>query len=211
MQIIGAGLGRTGTASLKSALEQLGFGPCYHMFELMDHPEHAPHWLAAATGQLTDWDHVFAGYQSTVDWPGCTFWSQLAEAYPDAKILLNVRDPQRWYDSYRNVFGQQFRHTQPPPPEGVEAMRLIFAATFGSPMSPNAPGFRDHVIQAFERHNERVRQAVPRERLLEFQVEQGWEPLCDFLGVPTPQEPFPHLNDSDSFQKMAREGVRQHP
>ncbi len=99
LQVIGAGFGRTGTASLKAALETLGFTKCYHMFEFMEHPEHAKYWDAASQGKPVAWDRLFEGYQATVDWPGCTYYIQLMEAYPEAKVVLSVRDPERWYES----------------------------------------------------------------------------------------------------------------
>lgn len=110
LEIIGAGFGRTGTNSLKLALEQLGFGPCHHMFELRDHPELVPDWEAAANGQKMDWQQVFSNYRSQVDWPGARYWRELAFAFPDAKVILSIRDPNEWFDSVQATFGQLWKH-----------------------------------------------------------------------------------------------------
>lgn len=214
LKVIGAGFGRTGTASTKAALEHLGFGPCYHMFEVIAKPERMKSWDRAVEGERMDWDEVLAGFQSTVDWPGCTFWPQLVEAYPDAKVLLTVRDPQRWYDSTYNTIYQFVKDG----PDGVSVGDGEFART----MRPTIDKMiwngtfdgrfedRDHAIEVFEQHNERVRRGVPADRLLEFEVGQGWGPLCEFLGVDVPAEAFPHVNDSASIvdlaDRVSREG-----
>jgi hypothetical protein len=103
MKVIGAGFGRTGTMSLKVALEELGFGPCYHMIELFEHPEHVERWEAAVGGEPVDWEELFSGYQVTVDWPGAAFYKELSERYPEARVILTVRDPERWYESAWNT------------------------------------------------------------------------------------------------------------
>lgn len=212
LEVIGAGFGRTGTLSLKLALEQLGFGRCYHMSEAFAHPDHVPFWEAATRGEVIDWDVLFVGYRSTTDWPAATFWAELAERYPEAKVILTVRDPERWYDSVRATI---FRLGRNPmvryllPLLGLVAQRpramvrmgrvaeeLIWEGTFGG-------GFEDrtHAIAAFERHNASVMTAVPAERLLVFDVREGWEPLCDFLEVEVPERPFPRVNDRASMRR----------
>lgn len=210
MKLIGAGFGRTGTMSLKAALERIGYGPCYHMSEVFEHPEHATLWAAAAKGELSDWNELLGGYEATTDWPGCAFWRELMVTYPDAKVLLNVRDPERWYTSVENSFLAMRRQAPagapPLPAAQLEMMQLIMGGTFGGGDQPfSGVENKEHAIDVFLRHNESVRQAVPAERLLEYEVKQGWEPLCEFLGVDVPAEPFPHLNDSASFQKMVSE------
>jgi hypothetical protein len=207
MRVIGAGMGRTGTLSLKAALERLGFGPCYHMLEVMEHPEHVPLWSARARGEAVPWERLLDGYQATVDWPACAFWRELMAAHPDAGVLLSVRDPARWYDS---MLATVYRVASTPvaamPPhlapfrEMVDA--VVWEGTFGGRFEDRA-----HAIATFERHNEEVRRGVPAERLLVYEVGQGWGPLCAFLGVPEPDEPFPHLNDAVSFQARVEEGV----
>jgi len=205
MEIIGAGFGRTGTMSLKVALEQLGYGPCYHMVELFEHPEHVEQWEAAVRGEPVDWEEMFAGYLATVDWPGAAFYKELMEAHPEARVLLSVRDPHRWYESTKNTIYA----TVNPSPEMIAAVgpaprlnnELIWKRTFGENFED-----RQHAIEVFERHNEEVKEHVPADQLLVYEVKEGWEPLCDFLGIETPKgKPFPHLNDTDSFQSMVRE------
>lgn len=216
--MIGAGLGRTGTLSLKLALERLGFGPCYHMVEIVEQPGRARAWAAAARGEPTDWDRVFAGYRSTVDWPGAAFWRDLVDRYPEAKVILTVRDPARWYASAeRTIFRAMVSRGGPrerlvrslvvsragPSREFVEAnRRLIFEGTFGGRVAD-----RDHAMAVFEAHNREVQDHVPAGRLLVMEIGSGWEPLCAFLGVPVPDEPFPHVNDSHEFQRRTRRRI----
>jgi hypothetical protein len=216
LHIIGAGFGRTGTLSLKAALEELGFGPCYHMIELFGHPEHISLWEAARRGEPVDWEMLFEGYRSTVDWPGCTFYKELLRTYPDAKVLLTVRDPGAWHDSVaRTIYASSATKTSAPsrlraitnrfvssPVKATMAMndQLVWKQTFGGAFED-----RNHAIEVFNRHNEEVTQHVPADQLLVYQVQDGWEPLCEFLGVDVPQDrPFPHLNDTKTFRKMVR-------
>ena len=103
LELIGAGLGRTGTLSLKAALERLGYAPCYHMIEVLTAPERGRHWLARTPTGARDWDAIFRGYRATVDWPAAAFWRELVDRYPDAKVLLSLRDADRWYDSVMNT------------------------------------------------------------------------------------------------------------
>lgn len=165
LRVIGAGLGRTGTLTLKSALEQLGFGPCHHMVEVFAHMEQADFWRRAAEGAAVDWDEIYAAYAATVDWPGCHFWRQLADRYPDAKVVLSLRNPQRWWESMSQTILQATRAGMADPDvERRAAMRfaelIIADQTFAGNFS------RENVIAAFERHNAAVRAAIPPERLL---------------------------------------------
>ena len=212
IRVIGAGLGRTGTLSLKVALEELGFARCYHMSEVIAHLEDARVWDAAARGERVDWETLFQGYQATVDWPSCSFYEELMRHYPDAKVVLTVRDPERWYESACHtiyVVRQAF-------PGWIMAFfprmrifrrmldRLIWDGTFHGRFED-----RPFAIDVFNRHNEQVRRVVPPERLLVFEVREGWEPLCAFLGVPVPAgKPFPHLNDTAEFRSGILRGVR---
>ena len=216
MKVIGAGFGRTGTASLQSALGELGFGPCYHMFEVFANPGHANFWRAAWRGGPADWDGVLGGYEAAVDWPACTFYEELMERNPDAKVLLSVRDPERWYESTRQtiykigkistgspfsrlgfallsrlVFGR-FKTGQ-----GLMAEEIIWRGTFNGKFEG-----KHHAIEVFNRHNGEVRRRFPKEQLLVYEVKQGWEPLCEFLGVEVPDKPFPHLNDAGEIQRL---------
>jgi len=196
IEVIGAGFGRTGTMSLKVALEELGFRPCYHMVELFEHPEYVERWEAAVRGEPVDWGELFYGYRATVDWPGAAFYKELAERYPEAKVILTVRDPERWYESARNtIFTLQDVASSRAP-----RMARDLASQKGFDWEVED---RQHMIEAFNRWNEQVKEFVPADRLLVYEVKEGWEPLCYFLGVEAPKDkPFPHLNDSDSFRKM---------
>lgn len=204
MKVIGAGFGRTGTLSLKAALERLGRGPCYHMVELLKHPEHGPLWTAALHGEAIDWEELFGDYGSATDWPACTFWSELAERYPEAKVVLTVRDPERWWDSIDSTVFAVSRAGRLPTTNAVaEIGQLVMDAAFDGLTTD-----REHVIRRFEEHNERVRQGIPRERLLVFRVSDGWVPLCEFLGAEVPDEPFPHLNQGAQFRAMIEQLAR---
>jgi Sulfotransferase domain len=214
LQVIGAGLPRTGTTSMKAALERLGFGPCYHMFEILTHPEQVERWLPVGSGGPVDWERVFAGYRATQDWPASGFWRELAEAYPQAKVVLTVRDPRRWYASFHTLLSQAPDTSRPEhAPAAARAVMTAMArlrptlerigrAAFGSDWSlDEGPPGEERAIAAYHRHVETVRESLPAERLLVFDVRQGWDPLCAFLGVDVPAgEPFPHLNDSTMLQ-----------
>ncbi|MFI6496246.1 sulfotransferase family protein [Nonomuraea typhae] len=207
MRVLGAGVGRTGTLSLKAALERLGFGPCFHGRHVLDHPDRLPLWLAAAAGEPVAWEAVFAGYASSVDWPGAAFWRDLLPVFPEAKVILTERDPDAWYSSVARTIYRMFGDG-PSDARVVEARRIVpgldvftafhramiwdgfFAGRFAD---------RDHAISVYLEHNAAVRAAVPPERLLVMEPGAGWEPLCAFLGVAVPREPYPHLNDPERF------------
>ncbi|MDQ5819146.1 MAG: sulfotransferase family protein [Actinomycetota bacterium] len=213
MRVIGAGFGRTGTMSLKVALETLGFGPCYHMIEVFEHPEHVGFWEAAWRSEPVDWDKVLGVYGATVDWPACTFYEELLRRHPDAKVLLSVRDPERWYESTRNTIYELSKIIA-----GSWLSRVIFAfvglfvpGVFEIGRMDNEiiwqgtfdGKFEDkrHAIEVFNRHNEEVRRRVPREHLLVYEVREGWGPLCEFLHVEEPDQPFPRLNDAAEMRR----------
>jgi hypothetical protein len=205
MDVIGAGFGRTGTLSLKIALEALGRGPCLHMVPLLDDPERATLFYRAADGDLTSLDKAIEGYRSTVDWPGTYFWRQLAVRHPAAKVVLTVRDPQRWYDSAHGTIFQAASNAPTSTDDSVTAgigmlRSIIWQGTFGGRFAD-----REHAVRVFTDHNEAVRREIPADRLLEFEVTQGWPPLCDFLGVPVPDAPFPRANDRAAFQARIQE------
>jgi hypothetical protein len=207
VEVIGAGFGRTGTWSLKAALEQIGFGPCFHMVDLMPHPDRAPMFLAALNGEQVDWNVVFDGFRATVDWPGCTFYRRILAAYPEAMVILSVRDPEKWYASAeRTIYALKEAAARGAlegdgpgaPPEVLQMIRtLIWDTTFEDRFAD-----KDFAIEVFERHNAEVERTVPAEQLLVYEIQQGWGPICDFLGVEAPQGDFPHLNDAESFRKM---------
>lgn len=209
VKVIGAGFPRTGTSSLKAALERLDFGPCYHMFELLRHPHQVDLWQRMDAGEPVGWNQVFDGYHSALDWPASYFWRELAHAYPEARVILTVRDPHRWYASITRPlirgFPRQAETGSPPDPLSPLAtlhplLRRIADETFGpaTPLPEEA-----QAIAAFQRHTAEVQRGLTAARLLTFDVSQGWEPLCEFLGVdPPPGEPFPHLNDSESARQV---------
>ncbi|RMF93048.1 MAG: sulfotransferase family protein [Nitrospinota bacterium] len=199
LSIIGAGFGRTGTFSLKMALEMLGVGRCYHMAEVIENPEHVAVWSKAAEGKPVDWDALFEGYGAAVDWPACHFWKELLAHYPDARVLLTVRDAERWYQSmYDTIYQALTRPHRRPLPNGQRDMarKIILEQTFAGRFAD-----RDYAIAVYERHKAEVQQVVPADRLLVYQVSEGWEPLCRFLNRPLPEAPFPRLNSTAEFQK----------
>jgi hypothetical protein len=216
VKVVGAGFGRTGTMSLKVALEELGFSPCYHMTEVFEHPDHADLWLAAWHGDPVGWEEFLEGYEAAVDWPACTFYSELMERYPDAKVILSVRDPERWYESVRStiyelsvgiprsslyrvgfalvslfVFGRSAR--------GKLADEIIWDGTFDGRFED-----KRHALEVFDRWNEEVERRVPQDKLLVYEVKEGWEPLCEFLDVEVPDEPFPRVNDTAEMRRRIR-------
>ena len=214
LKVIGAGFGRTGTLSIKAALEELGFGPCYHMVEVFQHPEHVPQWEAATRGEAIDWRQLLERYQATVDWPGCSFYKQLMEVYPDAKVLLTVRDPEKWYESVTSTIYRPHRIAKSTPAFSPFSIitnitkssspfarhtalvdDLIWGGTFHNRIED-----KEYAIAIFKQHIEEVKRYVPPEKLLVFNVKEGWKPLCDFLGVEIPPDkPFPYLNDRANF------------
>ena len=199
LEIIGPGFGRTGTNSLKLALERLGFGPCHHMFEVRDHPEQLPNWVAAARGERVDWDDVFRGYRSQVDWPGARYWRELMRHYPKAKVILTVRDPDEWFDSVQATIVRFLagRGTHPSP--YVNAIAEMGHETVAVQVFDDRLTDRDHAIRVFKKHIAEVQAEIPSERLLTFDLRDGWKPLCDFLGVEAPDVAFPKTNSSKQF------------
>lgn len=210
LKIIGAGLGRTGTMSLKKALEQLGYDKCYHMAELLGHPEHLPHWRDLHEQRETDLDALFAGYRATVDFPGAIFYRQLLDHYPEAKVVLSVRDPESWYESTRATIRSAA-------PTGLEKVAMLFRLPFSPKLRRIIPTLqlgdemiwkaffqdkfddRRSAIERFEQHTQEVKETVPADQLLVYELGQGWEPICTFLGHQVPEEPFPHINKRADF------------
>ncbi len=200
LQLIGAGYGRTGTLSLKHALEELGFGPCYHMEEVIKLPFRYRVWQKIVDGESPDWDAVFAGYHATVDWPACNYYQDLLAKYPQAKVILTVRDPEQWHESVLQTI-YAFSHINTrflPFVDGNLRMTraLIWEGVFNGRFTE-----REYAIQKFNEHIAHVKESVPPEKLLLFNVQEGWQPLCRFLDVPIPTHPFPHVNDRAVMQK----------
>ena len=215
MKLIGAGLPRTATLSQKVALEILGLGPCYHMVNVLAELDLAAHWRRALDGDA-DWAEIFDGFESTVDWPGSFFYRELIETYPDAKVLLSVRDGDSWARSMRDTIWGIFygdiliRHlsdaramVDPKWRSYLELMREMWRQ---SGLMEGADTSSEYMAAAAERYHEEVRRTVPADRLLVWSAGDGWEPLCEFLGVPAPEMPFPHLNDSKEFADRVIDG-----
>jgi hypothetical protein len=207
IEVIGAGFGRTGTASLQAALNQLGFGPCYHGGEVFAEPEDLESWVAAARGERDAWRRPLRGYRSTTDWPTVAFWRTLIHDFPEAKVILTTRDEQEWFESFDQTILRVLRGGWLPgnvaemfsgqsDAEQLTNVSVRMSREVMVPLSfAGTVAERDHVIECYRQHNAAVRREVPAGRLLEFQVRQGWEPLCAFLEVPVPQHPFPRVND----------------
>jgi hypothetical protein len=200
LRVVGAGLGRTGTTSLKTSLEQLTGGPCYHMFEVLERPESVPIWHAIVRGESDDWDALMGGYTATVDWPASSYWPELSAANPDTIVLLSSRStPEEWWASMEKTIIAALTMDLPPGADGMAAHRAMVVDMFDRRFTPE---WREPeaAMAAYERHNERVRNQVPSERLVDWQPGDGWEPLCAALGVAVPSDPFPHENSSEEFQ-----------
>jgi hypothetical protein len=202
MHVIGAGVGRTGTYSLKLAINRLGLGPCHHMEAVIQNmPAQVPLWAAALEGR-PDWGAIFAGFESAVDWPTAAFFRELAAAYPSAKFILTDRDPEGWAESFGETIYKVMgmRASAPPERKAWLAMAYGVVARSGFPEGLD----REGLIKAFLAHNEAVRAAIPENRLLIYQVTDGWEPLCRFLGAPIPDEVFPRTNDRLEFWERVK-------
>jgi len=204
LKVIGAGLSRTGTLSLKLALEELGFGPCFHMMEFVK-PEYEPRrtlWEAARDGERPDWEAMFAGFSSAVDMPACLYYRKLSLAYPRAKIILTVRDPASWYRSAVATVWAPAPAGQAGAPGAAERAAKLRGATIREVGFDILEDPRNEALTTalFSRYSEQVKRDIPPQRLLLFDVRTGWEPLCTFLGVPVPQTPFPSENSAAEFQ-----------
>lgn len=197
LSVIGAGFGRTGTESMKLALEMLGLGPCHHMKELLADPEQMALWRGIAAGDPPDWNAAFAGYKSSVDWPSAFFWRELADLYPKAKILLTVRSAESWHASMEKTIFKTLRESTEPDSVG---MKLVAGGVFGGRLDDPA-----HAIAIYERNNAEVQAAFPPERLLAYRLGDGWDPLCRFFDKPVPGAPYPRSNSAAEFNAMFKE------
>jgi hypothetical protein len=199
IEVIGAGFGRTGTMSLKVALERLGYVKCYHMIEVFEHQDHIPLWAAAHRGESVDWDMLYEGYSATVDWPSCDRWQEHAAHFPDARIILSTRDPERWYESVMSTIYQTGAALRDSEDENLQrfgrwADEIIWTGVFDGRFED-----KDHAIAVFNAHEARVKASVPADRLLVFEASEGWQPLCEFLGKEVPDEDYPRVNTRDEF------------
>lgn len=200
LKVIGTGFGRTGTDSMREALTILGFGPCHHMFEVNANPEQKARWRALVAGGAADWESLFEGYNSCMDWPSAHYWRQLVAAYPQAKVILTWRSAESWWTSVENTLIKVLANSTDEASLGVA---LIARQVFGGRATD-----RDHAIAVYEAHVVAVKAEVPPERLLVHGLGDGWAPLCAHLGVPVPDMPYPAKNATAAFNDRARaEGV----
>jgi hypothetical protein len=204
IEVIGAGFGRTGTLSLKLALEKLGFGKCYHMYEVGQNPDHVEVWQQATRGEPVDWGALYRGYRASVDWPACNFWEIQLQHFPEAQVILSERDPERWYRSIMNTIypgSLKARKSEDPQTRAWADMifELIWEGTFHGRVED-----QEHAIDVYLAHNEYVKKQAPPNRLLVFDAGEGWEPLCRFLDCRVPDEPYPRVNTTEEFQARAR-------
>lgn len=217
IKIIGAGLPRTGTNTLKESLEKLNYKKTYHMKELLVKPENLHYWLTLKETGSTNWDELYKGYQATVDFPGYPWYKEHMKQYPDAKVILTVRPFEKWYTSVYSTIWKAGPQTLS---EKIAMMsKLLFNSRLRSVIKcvkfSKKVIFETHLQGKFEdkdfaekifnKHIEDVKAYVPKEKLLVYDVSEGWEPLCKFLGVPEPNEPIPHLNKKENFKKMLGE------
>jgi hypothetical protein len=192
LTVIGTGFGRTGTDSMREALTMLGFGPCHHMYEVMEHAQQKRLWRGLAKGEGPDWDQLFAGYKSCVDWPSAYYWRDLIQAYPKARVILTWRSPESWWESFQNTILPAIADSKDQDSLGVA---LVAKQVFGG-----RPQDRAHAIRVYEANVQAVLNTVPAERLLIHKLGDGWGPLCAHLGVPVPDEPYPARNTTQEFR-----------
>lgn len=215
LKLINAGLGRTGTTSLKVALDRLGLGPCFHMFDIVGNEERLQQWeKIVCDGARPDWPAVFDGYASAVDGPCALYYQQIGEAFPEAKMVLTVRDADSWYRSTHDTLYQfALRSRAHPPAPGSPQARLfrVVSTMVWDGLFDGRFDDREHAIEVYHRHNEEVVRAIGADRVLVYDVQQGWEPLCDFLGVEVPREDFPHANDAASMRRRVAQAAGAGP
>ena len=202
LKAISAGFGRTGTLSLKLALEELGFGPCHHMKEVLENgPVQVPLWHAAAEGK-PDFAAIYKGYASAVDWPTAAFWREVAAAYPEAKIILSTRSAESWYSSFSETILTSLLAKDHWPPPAVPWLSMVSKVVIDRSLGGRTD--KDGVIAAFHAQEAAVKAAIPANRLLVHQAKDGWEPLCAFLGVPVPATPYPRTNSKEEFFQLMK-------
>jgi hypothetical protein len=199
LKVVGAGVGRTGTLSLKTALEQLLGGRCHHMFEIMQDPTQVTGWTDAIYGRPVDWSVLLSSFSALVDWPGASFWPELVAANPDALVILSVRPAEEWYRSASNTIFIGLDRLSGEPGSWLATVRKLLKDRFCDAFEDPAA-----MMAAFERHNQAVRTGVPAERLLEWSPSEGWDPICSRLGLPVPDQPFPITNTTSEFQARLR-------
>jgi hypothetical protein len=209
IQVIGAGMGRTGTLSLKHALEELGYNKCHHMMEVIANPPQLAFWKEMEAKRTTDFDAMMNGYEAMVDFPGSLYYKEMMQKYPDAKVVLTVRPAEKWYKSVSDTIYNL--------PRGPKRWMMKIAGLFDPQVAHMANIFdyvdnaiwsnlfkgkfedKEFALKRFDDWTEEVKRTVPKEKLLVFEVTQGWQPLCEFLGKPIPSTPFPRVNDTAEF------------
>ncbi|MBS0125644.1 sulfotransferase family protein [Thetidibacter halocola] len=195
LSVIGAGFGRTGTDSLKSALNILGYGPCHHMHEIMASEVQQQRWLTKAVGENIGWDSLFEGFNCAVDWPSARYWEELAALYPEAKVVLTHRSPESWWNSYSKTILpalMRFREQQDQP-----SMAWLVV---GADYFEGRPDDKDFVLERYADNIARARSSVAPDRLIELELGNGWDALCAGLGVPVPDVPYPSGNTTVDFR-----------
>jgi Sulfotransferase domain len=191
LKVIGAGFGRTGTDSMRKALNILGFGPCHHMYEVISNETQKQRWRAMVQGAAPDWASMFEGYASCVDWPSAYYWRELTTAYPDALVILTSRPPESWWNSFEKTLLPGIAESTDPQSLGLA---LIAAKVFQGRMAE-----REHAIATYEANVRDVIASIPSKRLLVHNLGDGWEPLCRHLGVSVPDQPYPSQNSAGDF------------
>lgn len=215
LKIIGTGLGRTGTHSLKLALEQLGFGKCYHMMELFQQPQGLKYFKQAEKNEHVNWDEIFEGYSAAVDYPVARYYKQLIKYYPEAKVIHTIRDPELWYESASATifwaskpYSLRILKLAVHLPFSCEARKRIPVLLYNRKLSELEFGKnlkdKKKVIEIFKQHTDRVIAAIPREQLLIFNPKDSWKPLCEFLKVIVPTYPFPKSNTREEFMNNVK-------
>lgn len=207
LEVIGAGFGRTGTSSLQAALHQLGYAQCHHMRKVIPSTRQVNYFLAAANGEKMDWDKVFEGFDAAVDWPSSKYYKELADYYPEAKVILSVRDAQGWHKSAKDTIytiSQSFPWWMTTFIPHVRKTRDMVDATVWDGVFDGRFTDKDHAIKIFEDNTEAVKRSIPDHRLLIHSAKDGWEPLCEFLNKPVPDTPYPRTNDTAEMLKEVR-------
>jgi hypothetical protein len=199
LRVVGAGVGRTGTLSLKAGLEELLGHSCYHMIEVFSHPDHVAVWRDAAEGRPVDWQGFLENYEATSDFPACLFWREILDAHPDAIVVLSTRrDSEAWWQSAsQTIFSFDADQMPPEMKEWFEMWQTVAQARFTADWKDERAA-----RAAYERHNAEVRASAPRDRLVEWSPADGWGPLCLALAADVPDTPFPHLNKREDFPKL---------
>jgi hypothetical protein len=207
LSVVGSGFGRTGTLSLKQALEQLGFGRCHHMTEVFPDPAQVDFWCDIAACKPVDWHAVFAGFGAAIDWPACNYWRELAEVFPEARVIHTTRPAEQWWRSFEKTIAEALTVRAPSDDPRRIRMRRMTTTIISDDVFGGRPDDKAVALAAFAAREAAVRAAIAPERLLVMTPEDGWEKLCPFLGVPVPETPYPHTNTTRDFRVAAGKAV----